>query len=206
MTDGADNTEVGSITIFDTDYFDQDYKLKPIWLGLLWWLIGFIPVIGYWSARPGFNCWSTLAGTVCGASFLTDGEMHAWNVAQYGIGTIFGALGTFWLLAYIKRDDRILQKIYYRAIAWVIPLSWVFALWMFIAFMVGGTQYGGNIGYDVGYSLGFWIVLGGLEALAWYLAPGVVKFYKWDQQDWWNYNREDAPDNWPKQLGDFVEY
>ena len=58
---------------------------------------------------------------------------------EYGVGSLFWFLGIFWLLAYIKRDDRIFQKIYYRAIAWAIPISWVLALWIFIAFVIGGT-------------------------------------------------------------------
>ena len=171
-TSGADNTEIGDITIFDSSYFDQDYKLKPIWLGLLWWLIATVPTIFYRAVRPGWN------GTGWG---LTSGEWHAWYVMNYGIGSVFWSLGIFWLLAYIKRDDRIFQKIYYRAIAWGIPISWVLALWILIAFIVGGTQVGGSIGVDLGYGFGWWVLLGGLEALAWYLAPGNVKFYKWDQ-------------------------
>ena len=197
-----DNVEVGDITIFDTSYFNQDYKLKPIWLGLLWFFIGAVPLSSYYVAMPG--CIAD-AFNIC-VSVLTAGEAHAWAVAEYGIGAIFNGLGIFWLLAYIKKDNRIFQKIYYRAIAWAIPLSWIVALWILIAFIVGGTQVGGNIGFDLGYGFGLWAVLGGLEALAWYLAPGNVKFYKWDEQDWWNYSSEDAPDNWPAQLGDFVEY
>lgn len=203
MSDGADNTEIGNVTIFDTAFFDQDYKLQPIWLGLLWFLIGTIPSISYAAARPGYNCngfgW-------CGWG-LTSGEWHGWYVLEYGIGSAFWVLGLFWLLAYIKRDDRLFQKLYYRAIAWIIPISWVLALWAFIAFMVGGTQVGGNIGHDFGYIFGFWIVLAGFEALGLvWLAPRVVKFYKWDQQDWWNYNKDDVPNVWPSQLGEFVDY
>ena len=196
-TSGADNTEIGDITIFDSSYFDQDYKLKPIWLGLLWWFTGIIPVIFFRAARPG---WSGLSWG------LTTGEWHAWSVMMYATGSVFGAMGTFWLLAYIKRDNRIFQKIYYRTIAGGIPLTWVLALWTLIAFIVGGTQVGGNIGVDIGYGLGWWVLMGGLEALAWYLAPGTVKFYKWDQQTWWNYDSDDVPAVWPSQLGDFIDY
>ena len=117
-------------------------------------------------------------------------------------------MGTFWLLAYIKSDNRIWQKIYYRAIAWGIPLSWVLALWAGIALLVGGSQFP-NVTYnywDIGHAVGYMALLAGLEVLAWYLAPGNVKFYKWDQQEWWNYNAEDVPDVWPSQLGDFVDY
>merc|ERR1712110_985282 len=208
MADGADNTQIGDVTIFDTSYFDQDYKLKPIWLGLLWWLIGTIPMIIFRGGSIGYDC----IGYSC-ISIMSTGEWHGWSVLQYATGSVFGAMGTFWLLAYIKTDSRIMQKIYYRAIAWGIPLSWVLALWAGIALLVGGSQYphmvSGVTEYnynDIGYAIGYMVVLAGLEALAYYLAPGNVKFYKWDQQEWWNYNEEDAPDNWPSQLGDFVDY
>ena len=116
-----------------------------------------------------------------------------------------------WLLSYIKLDNRTIQKIYYRAIAWIIPLSWLFTFMMLIAFIVGGTQgytnllggYGtGNIGPDIGIAFGFIIWIGGLQALAWWFAgEGVVEYYRWNEQPWWNYTSEGAPDNWPDQLG-----
>ena len=52
---------------------------------------------------------------------------------------------------------------------------------MLIAFIVGGTQAGGSVGHDLGYAIGFLVFMAGLEALAWYLAPSAVKYYKWDQ-------------------------
>ena len=161
-------------------------------MGLLWWFIGIVPLIFFRASAASRPIWY---------GGLTTGEWHAWAVLMYAFGSIFGALGTFWLLAYIKRDDRLFQKMYYRAIAWVIPISWVLALWEFIAFLIGGTQLGGDIGMDMVYAFVWWVLLGGLEGLAWYLAPRTVKFYKWDQQDWWNY---DGVDTWPEQLGDFV--
>ena len=121
MSDGADNTQLGDVTIFDTAYFDQDYKLQAIWLGLLWFLLGTIPTIAY---QVYFGTYSG------GAWYLTPGEWHAWGVLRWGLGGAFWVLGVFWLLAYIKSvDGRLMQKIYYRAIAWVIPISWVLALW-----------------------------------------------------------------------------
>ena len=202
MSDGADDTVVGDVTFFDTAYFDQEYKLKAISLGLLWWLMGVFPTVVFFAFRPRWVC--TLG--VC-AWTLTEGEWQAWSTSKRGFGGAFGLLGLFWLLAYIKRDNRIFQKIYYRAIAWIIPVTWVLLLWVFIALMVGGTQTGGDIYVNLGYGFGMLIVYGGLEALAWYLASsGLVKFYRWDEQEWWNWNSEDSPSNWPSQLGEFVDY
>ena len=180
-------------------YFDMDHKLQAVWLGLLWWFMSAFPQIIFRAWRPYYYY-----GT--GVKYMTQGEWHGWINMLYSHGTIFGALGTFWLTAYIKRDSRIPQKFYYRAIAWVIPLSWVFALWIFIALIVGGTQDGGVIGRDVGFAFGYWVILAGCEALAWYLAPRAGKYYRWSEQEWWNYTKEDSPQNWPSQLADFIEY
>ena len=98
---GADNTQIGDTTIFDTGYFDQDYKLQAIWLGLLWWFMGMLPMIIIQAWRPGYSN---------GYWFLTQGEWHGLSVMQWAYGSTFGALGTFWLLAYIKAaKNRIMQ-------------------------------------------------------------------------------------------------
>ena len=202
-TSGADNTEIGNVTIFDTAYFDQDYKLQAVWLGLLWWLISYTPAIAFNAARPGWHCDGL---GYCGWTYLSAGAWHAWYVLQYGLGGDYALMGLFWLLAYIKRDDRIFQRIYYRAMAWGTGLSWLFFLWSLIAFIVGGTQYRGEWA-GLGYWFGFAVFVGGCQFLGFYwLAPRVVKFYKFDQQDWWNYNKDEVPDVWPKQLGEFVDY
>merc|ERR1712060_1025227 len=96
---------------------------------------------------------------------------------------------------------RVMQKIYYRMIAWLIPASWTF-----LAFLIGGTQRWGHLGHNMGW---FFVYLGGLavgEGLARWIAPDVVKFYRWDEQTWWNYNKEETPRNWPEQLWDFEDY
>lgn len=196
-TSGANDTQLGDVTIFDSAYFDQDYKLQAIWLGLIWFALSVMPQIIYRACRP----WWRQGGN------LTWGEWHAWRVMLWGNGSAFWVLMIFWLLAYVKAvEDRLMSKIYYRAIAWIIPISWILALWVFIAFLVGGLSTGGEIGPDMGYSFGYWVWTAGFEALAWFLAPRVVKFYKWDQQPWWNYDEDDVPATWPYQLGDFVDY
>ena len=189
---------MSDVQIFDDTYFNQDYKLQAIWLGLIWWFLGTIPLIIFNAWNPGYSCYNYVC--VWG---LTDGEWHGFSVMQYGFGSAMDILGLFWLLAYIKQGkNRIMQKIYFRAIAWVIPLSWVFALWVFIALIVGGSQLGGNMGRDVGIAFGFWIIVAGMEALAWFVAPRATKFYRWQEQDWWTYNKDDVPETWPSQLAD----
>ena len=193
------------------NYFDMDYKLWPIWLGLDWVVLSFTPMIAYYAVRPWYR--NVCVGGTCQSYWwgLTPGENFAWGTLMYGMGPAFWVLTVFWLLSYIKLENRTIQKIYYRAIAWIIPITWLLAFMMLIAFIVGGTQgwttllgnYGtGWIGLDIGVAIGFLIWIGGLEALAWWFAgEGVVKYYRWEEQAWWNYTTEGAPDNWPDQLG-----
>ena len=109
----------------------------------------------------------------------------------------------FWLLAYIRKEGGMFQRLYYRAIAWAVPLSWVFAVWALIAFIVGGLQEYGDLGMNLIWWIVYAILMGGGQTLAWWLAPSAVKFYKWDQQSWWNYNNDQVPDTWPDQLADW---
>ena len=136
---------------------------------------------------------------------MTSGEWHAWRLIKIATGVEFSVLILFWLLAYIKKP--IMQKIYYRAIAWIIPISWFFGFWALIAFIIGGTQWGGKIGEDIGYWFAYVIPEGCFQALAWWLATsGGIKYYRWKEQEWWDYDAKDRPNNWPDQLADWHEY
>ena len=70
-----------------------------------------------------------------------------------------------------------------------------------LAFLIGGSQEGGSVGTNFVDGLVFWLLLGGCQMIAWFLAPKVVKYYRWDEQEWWNYSREESPQNWPDQMG-----
>ena len=61
----------------------------------------------------------------------------AWQSLAYSGDIIFGALTLFWLLAYISEPE--LQLVYYKAIVWLMPTSWVLALWIDIAFIIGAA-------------------------------------------------------------------
>ena len=107
-----------------------------------------------------------------------------------------------------------MSKLYFRAIAWIIPVSWLHCLYVMgaaiaaaydardVAEELGGPRVGSNIIY----AFSWWTFMGAFECLAWFLAPRVVKFYKWDEQSWWNFNNDDVPGVLPSQLGDFIEY
>ena len=173
-------------------YFNQDYKLWPIWLGLVWWFASFAPLIVF-AFR---DSW-----------WLNGGTRFAWGIERWGVGTVFWVLGIWWLVAYIKDEGRKISKYYYRAIAWGIPFTWLFHLMATLGWFIGGFQDGGCIGWNIFSWLFTTIMIGGLEFLAWWLTKDrVVKFYKWNEQEWWNFNHDEQPDTWPKQLGDFVDY
>ena len=136
------------------NYFDHEYLLKSIWLGLVWLLAAVYPAILYAAATPRrdyyWDYWRW--------NWMTTGEWHAWQLVRIATGVEFGILSLLWLLSYIKKPD--FQRIYYRAIAWIIPISWFFAFWALIAFIVGGTQRGGDLGWDIGYWL-FYVIFEG---------------------------------------------
>ena len=160
-------------------------------------MLSILPHILYGAIRPGYsyhyyNYW-----------WMSPGEWHAWNVMRYGNGINFGITTGLWLLAYIRRGDHWFQRLYYRGIAWATIISWIFGAWATIAFIIGGLQDGGRIGWSVFYAIIYLGCMAGLEWLAYWFAPRAVKFYKWNEQPWWNYNSEDAPDNWPDQLADW---
>ena len=184
----------------DPNFFDQDYRASSIGIGFVWFFMTIINPILFAAIRPNKKCnaWT------CWYNNWTKGEKHAWNVVRISNGIFFGFLTLFWLLSYIH--NRFMQKLYYRVIAWMIPASWIFAFWAFLAFIIGGAQTGGKVGRNIGYWFLSTIMLAGSEALAWWQAPDMIKFYRWDAQEWWNYTKEDAPQNWPSQLGDFVDY
>ena len=184
----------------DPNFFDQDYRASSIGIGFVWFFMTIINPILFAAIRPNKKCnaWT------CWYNNWTKGEKHAWNVVRISNGIFFGFLTLFWLLSYIH--NRFMQKLYYRVIAWMIPASWIFAFWAFLAFIIGGAQTGGKVGRNIGYWFLSTIMLAGSEALAWWQVPDMIKFYRWDAQEWWNYTKEDAPQNWPSQLGDFVDY
>ena len=188
------------LAVSNPSYFNNDYRADAIGVGGIWFWNMLAPIILYAIVTPGKSCdyWGWCWW------WNTKGTWHAWNVMRISYGLFFGFTTLFWALAWIKKP--IMQKIYYRVIAWFIPASWIFAFWTFLAFMIGGGQNGGNIGYNFLYWFIFVALTGTGEVLAWWRAPNVVKYYRWDEQSWWNYKKDEAPQNWPEQLWDFEDY
>ena len=116
-----------------------------------------------------------------------------------------------------------MQKVYYRFIAWIVPLTWVLAVWVLTAAIWAAStktdafklaEMAAQPGTKVikVYLKPLWMALiwiaftGLFEWVAWHLRQKINGFYRWSDQEWWNYNPEDAPGNFPAQLGDFVDY
>jgi hypothetical protein len=175
----------------DPEFFDPDYRASTIGIGFVWFFMTIINPILFAAIRPDRRCLTWYGSKTCVSGYWTKGEKHAWNVVRIANGIFFGFLTLFWLLSYIH--NRYMQKLYYRVIAWMIPASWIFAFWSLLAFIIGGSQDGGKFGKDIGYWFLTTIMLAGSEALAWWQAPDMIKFYRWDAQEWWNYTKEDSP-------------
>ena len=116
----------------------------------------------------------------------------------------FGFLTFFWLLSYIHHH--MMQELYYQFIAWMVPATWLSALWVLIALIVGGVQEGGETGMNILSWFIYAALMVGIEAIAWWQAPNFVKFYQWDSDKWWDRTEEDAPKNWPALHADFIDY
>merc|ERR1712014_522239 len=102
--------------------------------------------------------------------------------------------------------------VYYRFIAWLIPLTWILALWALIASIwaastktnmyktseaaltsVGDTKVIKVYLKPLRITL-IWLGLTGtMEWVAWEISEKVVGFYRWSDQEWWNYDPADAP-------------
>ena len=159
-------------------------------------------------------------------NMFTKAHKHAVGVLNVGSALIFGSLFLFSLFSWIQTDNRVMQKVYYRFIAWLIPMSWVLAVWIMVAAIwAASTQtelwkfYEANwknMSSDSvlrkAYLKPLWMFLiwvgftGLFEFVAWYMREKVVNFYRWNDQEWWNYDPADAPGNFPAQLGEFVDY
>ena len=162
----------------DPAFFDQEYRPASIGIGFIWFFMTIINPILFAIIRPGRKCYLNY----CDNNYLTKGEKHAWNVLKIANGLCFGFMTLFWLLSYIK--NRNMYKLYFRAIERFIPVTWIFAIWALIAFIIGGTQDFGKIGKDIGYWFLTMIFLVGSEFLAYWFAPNMVKFYRWDPQEY----------------------
>ena len=114
---------------------------------------------------------------------------------SYGSTAVYGLLTLAWLLAYIKQPW--FQKSYYMSTSILTIISWVLSIFVAAAFIVGALVTDNedenpkrlmfNMIYMAVYVVGVIVV-----DLIVFLGMGrqLVKFYKWDEQEWWGGNTE----------------
>ena len=186
LADGLGFSELEGSEVEGASYFNATYRAYSIGIGIVWTFAWITPFILQSVVRPGRTC---VLG-VC-TTYITGGTRHAWNVMRWTSFCEYGLLSIVWGGSYLHL--KAFQKIYYRTIAWVVPISWGFALWIMLAFLIGGSQEGASLGQNFVHGLVWWLMLGGFQMIAWFIAPYVVKYYRWDEQPWWNYSREESP-------------
>ena len=123
---------MGDMHLLRHNYWGDGPVSSSIWLGFFWLLMGntgWIDRYAFDSVYDEWNDWTKIAG----------------NSAVYGMAGLFGPLFIIWLLAYIKTESRIYQKVYYYAITWINVGAWINLLWVNIAYMIGGFTDGGKI-------------------------------------------------------------
>ena len=126
---------------------------------------------------------------------LTLWTKIAWMAMSYGSTSVFGLLTLAWLLAYIKKPW--FQKSYYMSTSILTIISWVLSIFVAASFIVGALvtndegenpkQLMFNMIYMAVYVVGVMVV-----DLIVFLGMGrqLVKFYKWDEQEWWGGNND----------------
>ena len=97
-----------------------------------------------------------------------------------------------WGIAFIKEPKY--QRYFYQSSCWLALISWVNALWVNIAFLVGGLTEDTADWSNLYYPLTYDVLTATWQLIIYFvLKPKLVKFYRWDEQDWW------------KEEGDFEE-
>ena len=155
---------------------------STIWLGFFWALCGSwgvdIAVAFDWVKKDyGFNDWT----------------QFAWDAMAYGLPAVFGPLFIIWLLAYIKTENHIMQKVYYYAITYLNIAAWALLLWINIDFIVGGFMEGGKI-WNLVIAITLDVTFFVWQAIAFFVVkPRATKWYRWDEQDYYHGN---SPYQW----------
>ena len=122
---------------------------------------------------------------------LTLWTQIAWYAMAIGSTAIYGTLTVFWLLSYIK--DPWFQKAYFKSTGICTISSWVLSVFVAIAFIVGAvvteneTLMPLQLMHNMVYMTVFVVAVIVVDLIV-YLGMGeqVMKYYKWDEQDWWN--------------------
>ena len=120
--------------IIDDAYFHEKYLLQSVWLGFIWVLIFSVPqiIVEGWVTNNMY--YEKLGVKILKMSTMSKA---AWYSMSYGSDIVFIWLIIFWLLAYIEMPK--FQRFYFKVIVWMIPVSWIMAFWITLAFIIGGA-------------------------------------------------------------------
>ena len=114
---------------------------------------------------------------------------------SYGSTTVWGLMTIAWLLAYIKKP--FFQKSHYMSTSILTIISWVLALFVAAAFVVDGVITDNeaarpkSLVFNMIYMSVFVVGVIVVDLIV-FLGMGrqLVKFYKWDEQEWWGGNTD----------------
>ena len=162
-------------------YFATDYETEAVLTGAMWLLLSQLG-------------WGVLesAHWISGEEDVSEWSAWAFIINLWGNESIFLTMFIFFLLAFIRTEgsDREWQKIYYRVIQYLTPVSWAATIASTVFFVIGVID-GDGPGVLL-YGLAFlacYFLFGALAYYAW--GPDAAKFYLWTLQDYYN-----DDDNW----------
>ena len=172
----------------DTErYFGDDWE-PVLWTGVM---IQFMAQTGWmvWGIAEGIanlkpNTWA-IGNSVTESAFWA---MRAGNE------TIFIVMFIMFGIAFIKEPKY--QMYFYKSVIWLTFISWLNTFWINLACIIGGAMSGGswtNLVSPLIYDA-FMAIWQSIVYFSYY--PGLVKFYRWDEEKpWWK--KEEAEDtNW----------
>ena len=112
---------------------------------------------------------------------VTEG---AWWSMRAGHETIYVTAFVMWCISFIHEPKY--QRYFYQSSIWLSLISWLNTFVVNLLFIIGGAMTGGNwsnLVFPIVYDLFTFC----WQAIIYFMFyDDLVKYYKWDQQDWWN--------------------
>ena len=157
------------------NYQNSDYLGYAAWTGFIWAILS---QMGY-AVMEWFyfhEDWSYLTGVGV--------EMFSW-----GMEIIYVTIFIMWGTAF--SNDARWGEYYFRTVQWLAPASWAVATVATICMFFGalGSEDDAII---LLYPIAYDAIFVGLGALVYFgLGQGNVDYYRWNQQSWWNNEKDD---------------
>ena len=108
----------------------------------------------------------------------------AWWSMRGGNEAIYVTAFIMWGIAFIKEPKY--QRYFFQSMIWLTLISWLNTAWINIAMLVGGLTEGGNWA-NLTFALVYDVFTFAWQAVIYFaFYPKLIKYYKWDEQAWWN--------------------